>query len=325
MQWLSERWYRHSLLAMLLWPLSQLYRGIVFLRRMGYQTGLMQQKSLPVPVIIVGNINVGGTGKSPFVIWLTRHLHESGYRPGIISRGYGGAGPFPFAVQTTSQPQQCGDEPLMMHQHTGYPVVVDPDRFRAGQYLLANQPCDVIIADDGLQHYRLARDIEIVVIDGERMFGNNFLLPAGPLREPVDRLRTVDFLVCNSGNYPSAFRMDLKASTAINLLSGTHRSLSSFAEQPLHAVAGIGHPQRFFQMLKEAGLSFEEHSFADHHAYQPSDLTFSDSIPILMTEKDAVKCRSFATTNMWYLPIEADLPALLKDNICEKLRNLNHG
>ncbi|MCC5796948.1 MAG: tetraacyldisaccharide 4'-kinase [Methylophaga sp.] len=325
MQWLSERWYRRSLLAMLLWPLSQLYRGLLFLRRSGYQAGLIQQKSLPVPVIIVGNINVGGTGKSPFVIWLTRQLHESGYRPGIISRGYGGAGPFPFAVQTTSQPEQCGDEPLMIHQHTGYPVVVDPDRFRAGQYLLANQSCDVIIADDGLQHYRLARDIEIVVIDGERMFGNNFLLPAGPLREPVDRLRTVDFLVCNSGNYPSAFRMDLKASTAINLLSGAHKPLTSFAEQPLHAVAGIGHPQRFFQMLREAGLSFEEHSFADHHAYQPSDLTFSDSSPILMTEKDAVKCRSFATTNMWYLPIEADLPALLKDNICEKLRNLNHG
>lgn len=325
MQWLSERWYRRSLLARLLSPLSLLYRTVIFLRRMSYQTGLLQQKTLPVPVIIVGNITVGGTGKSPLVIWLAKQLHMAGYSPGIISRGYGGSGPFPFAVETSSQAEQCGDEPLMIHQHSGYPVVVDPDRYRAGQYLLAHQPCDVIIADDGLQHYRLARDMEIVVIDGKRMFGNNFLLPAGPLREPINRLKTADFLVCNSGDYPDAFRMDLKASSAINLLSGESKSLSSFTEQPLHAVAGIGHPQRFFQTLKEAGLSFDEHTFADHHTYQPTDLSFSVARPILITEKDAVKCRSFASADMWYLPVEAELPMQLKDTICEKLRNLNHG
>ncbi len=325
MQWLSERWYRRSLLARLLWPLSLLYRSVIFLRRISFQTGLMQQKTLPVPVIIVGNITVGGAGKSPLVIWLAKQLHMAGYSPGIISRGYGGSGPFPFAVQVTSQAEQCGDEPLMIHQHSGYPVVVDPDRCRAGQYLLAQHPCDVIIADDGLQHYRLARDIEIVVIDGARTFGNHLLLPAGPLREPIDRLKTVDFLVCNSGDYPEAFRMDLNASIAINLLSDASKSLSSFTEQPLHAVAGIGHPQRFFQMLKAAGLSFDEHAFADHHTYQPADLTFSDTRPILMTEKDAVKCRSFASADMWYVPVEAELPMLLKDTICEKLRNLNHG
>lgn len=320
--WLTSRWYRPSVLSLLLRPLSWLYRGITALRYQGYRYGVFKQSALPVPVIVVGNITVGGSGKTPFVIWLTHYLQQQGWRPGIISRGYGGnAEYYPYTVKQHSKAEVAGDEPLLIHRRTQCPVVIAPDRVAAGKQLLDEFSCDVIITDDGLQHYRLQRDIEIVIIDAKRGLGNQTCLPAGPLREPKARLQSVDFVVYHGKQHETQLSMQLSIQQAILLIApNTSKPLQSFCSGPVHAVAGIGHPQRFFEQLQQLGLTIIPHAFADHHAYTAADLQFDEPYPILMTEKDAVKCQSFATADMWSVPADAIVSPSLGPQIEQKLR-----
>ena len=305
-RWLAKTWYQPHPVRWFLSPLSGLYRLICATRRIAYRSGILSSYRPAVPVIVVGNINVGGTGKTPAVIYLAELLKEAGYHPGIISRGYGGSTlAAPLAVTTDSNPAIVGDEPLLIARRTLCPLVVFPCRADAVKVLLSKHNCDVIITDDGLQHYALVRDIEIVVIDGTRQFGNGYCIPAGPLREPISRLNHVDFILDN-GTARHGYAMQFKSDTLVNLADNTLRkSLSYFIGKPCHAIAGIGNPQRFFDQLKASKLNCTTHSFGDHHAYTDHDLNFGDNMPIIMTEKDAVKCQVFARDNMWYLPIHA--------------------
>jgi len=328
MKWLINSWYQPQPIRWLLSPLSALYRCIISIRHYGYRSGLLTQTSLAVPVIIVGNISVGGTGKTPTVIWLAKQLQQAGFRPGIISRGYGGQSEYyPLEVKSDSQASQVGDEPLLIHRQTACPMVVGPDRVAAGKMLLNTTDCNIVISDDGLQHYALQRDIEIVVVDSQRLFGNEYCLPAGPLREPLSRLHCVDFIIHNGGHESAQFTMSLIQGDAINLCDPKlSKSLASFQQQKLHAIAGIGNPQRFFQQLVGHGLTIESHAFADHHAFNADDLQFNDDQPILMTEKDAVKCQQFANKNMWYIPINAAISGKLSQKLLHTLAGLtSHG
>jgi tetraacyldisaccharide 4'-kinase len=321
MKWLTDSWYEYRATRFILLPFSILYQLAVGFRRLAYHLKILKQHHLDVPVIIVGNISVGGTGKTPAVIWLAIQLKQAGYRPGIISRGYGGhADHYPQEVKPTSDPKLVGDEPVIISQQTSCPMAVSPKRFDAAQFLLQNHDCNVIISDDGLQHYALARDIEIVVVDGIRLFGNRYCLPAGPLREPIIRLRTVDFVIINGGNNTSQYVMTLTPGNVINVAdSAVQKSLDSFKGETVHAVAGIGHPERFFDYLSDSGLTVEPHHFIDHHYFKAIDLHFGDDQPILMTEKDAIKCRAFATDNMWYIPVRATVNNDLEQHILTKL------
>ncbi|MFT7413454.1 MAG: tetraacyldisaccharide 4'-kinase [Methylophagaceae bacterium] len=324
LQWLINSWYQPQPIRWLLWPLSLIYQAVLQLRNRLFYLGLLKQRSLTVPVIIVGNITVGGTGKTPFVIWLAKQLQQAGYRPGIISRGYGGkAELYPQKVVADSDPTIVGDEPIIISRHTSCPMVVAPDRFAAGKILLQDYDCNIIISDDGLQHYALGRDIEIVIIDGKRQFGNQLCLPAGPLREPLSRLDRVDFIVENHGSSLADYTMVLTQLHAINLVDHTTpEPLSNFIGQSVHAVAGIGNPQRFFDQLSSQGLHVISHAFDDHHPFQSKDLNFNDNKPILMTEKDAVKCQPFANSNTWYIPIEATISGKLDQHILQKLAGI---
>lgn len=308
--WLQNLWYRQASPPGWLLPLEGLYKRAVELRRQAYREGRKQTERLPVPVIVVGNLTVGGTGKTPLTIWLAGFLKAHGFRPGIVSRGYGGtARPAPLAVTPHSDPREAGDEPLLIARRTGCPIYVFPKRAQAGRLLLAETDCDIVIADDGLQHYALARDIEIAVVDGTRGFGNGHCLPGGPLREPPERLQSVD-LVVYSGKAPEeGFGMVLEGAEAVNLADeALRRPLTRFAGKPLYALAGIGNPDRFFGHLRNFGLDFDPRAFPDHHAFRKEDLLFAGSTPLLMTEKDAVKCRAFAGPEHWYVPVEARLP-----------------
>lgn len=328
MKWLIDSWYKPHPIRWLLWPLSILYRAVMAGRKLLYSAGLLKQHHLAVPVIVVGNITVGGTGKTPFVIWLAKQLLEAGFKPGIISRGYGGeAESYPHLVTPQSNPVIVGDEPIIISRHTGCPMAVAPNRVAAGQLLLQQHDCDIIISDDGLQHYALGRDIEIVIIDGQRQLGNQYCLPAGPLREPVSRLYEIDFFVHNGAHPSAAFVMNLTQGLAINLHDNKlKQDLNTFAHQPIHAVAGIGNPQRFFDQLNEQGLNITVHPFADHYPFQAKDLQFNDDKPILMTEKDAVKCQVFANKNMWYVPVDASINGKLDQLILHKLAGITpHG
>lgn len=327
-QWLINSWYKPHPIRWLLSPLSALYRTIIWLRRHCYSIGIFKQQRLVVPVIIVGNVSVGGTGKTPFVIWLAKQLQQAGFRPGIISRGYGGhTDKYPQRVESSSNPAIVGDEPIIIHRHTQCPMAVAPDRFSAGKMLLQQSDCNIIIADDGLQHYALARDIEIVIVDGDRLFGNKYCLPAGPLREPLSRLEQVDFIVHNGGKSSAQFQMNLSQIPAINLLEPTiHKNITDFVDQPVHAVAGIGNPDRFFKQLIKQGLNIIPHPFNDHHIFQSNDISFNDSNPILMTEKDAVKCQHFVNKNMWAVPIEATISGKLDQQLLQTIAGLpTHG
>ena len=328
MQWLINSWYQPQPIRWLLWPISLLYQAVLQLKKGLFHLGILKQRYLPVPVIIVGNITVGGTGKTPFVIWLAKQLQQAGYHPGIISRGYGGkAESYPQKVMPSSDPAIVGDEPIIISRHTLCPMVVAPDRFAAGKMLLRDYDCNIIIADDGLQHYALGRDIEIVIIDGQRRFGNQLCLPAGPLREPLSRLQHVDFIVESHGSGSADYTMTLFQLHAINLADPTKiQALSSFTGQSVHAIAGIGNPQQFFDQLSAHGLQVINHSFDDHHPFQPKDINFNDNKPILMTEKDAVKCQFFAGSNTWYIPIEATISGKLSQHILQKLAGITpHG
>ncbi|MDO7596610.1 MAG: tetraacyldisaccharide 4'-kinase [Pseudomonadota bacterium] len=327
-QWLINSWYQRQPVRWLLWPLSLIYQAVLKLRRELFRLDILKQRFLPVPVIIVGNITIGGTGKTPFVIWLAKQLQQAGYRPGIISRGYGGkAEYYPQKVMSDSDPSIVGDEPIIISRHTLCPMVVAPDRLAAGMMLLRDYDCNIIIADDGLQHYALGRDIEIVIIDGQRQFGNQLCLPAGPLREPLSRLQNVDFIIENHGSGSANYTMTLSQLHAINLADPTKiLALTTFTGKSVHAIAGIGNPQRFFDQLSSHGLLVISHAFDDHHRFQTNDLDFNDNKPILMTEKDAVKCQKFANSNTWYIPIEASISGKLDQHILQKLAGItSHG
>ncbi len=303
---LETHWQRPSLLSTLLLPLSGLYCAVTGARRFGYRRGWLKRKRLSVPVIVVGNITVGGTGKTPLVLWLAAFLRNAGFHPGIVTRGYGGrTKQWPCLVQAGSDPDEVGDEPVLLARNSGAPVAAGPDRAAAGRLLLQHHRCDVVLSDDGLQHYRLARDIEIAVIDGARRFGNGRCLPAGPLREPVSRLKTVDIRITNGMPAVDELGMQLVPSGFRELISGRVQAQPPAVGGPWHAVAGIGHPARFFDQLRALGLDIVEHAFADHHRFCPQDLAFGRDAGVLMTEKDAVKCQRFARPGWWAAMVEA--------------------
>lgn len=302
-------WYGRRPIALAFIPLSWLFALIIKVRKLMYTHGWKTSTRVSVPVIIVGNITVGGTGKTPLVIWLAQLLEKAGYKPGIISRGYGGiASSWPQQAREDSDSRVVGDEAKILARRAGCAVAVGPDRAKSAQALIDHHGCNVIVSDDGLQHYAIERDVEIAIVDGERRYGNNYLLPAGPLRESVERLKDVDLVVCNglasSGEYP----LKVEGKVAVNVLNETKtKPLDEFKGQTVHAVAGLGNPSRFFSHLKKFAVSFEPHVFPDHYQYTQSDITFDDDKLVMMTEKDAVKCTQIATENCWYVPIRAQM------------------
>lgn len=312
-------WYSGTRLNLLLAPLSGLFAVASKLRRSLYRRGVLRSHRVAVPVVVVGNISVGGTGKTPVTLWLATELRRRGFNPGIASRGYGGiAGKTPVQVNAGSDPAIVGDEPLLMAQRGKLPVVVHPDRAAAARELV-RLGADVVIADDGLQHYRLHRDYEIAVMDAERGHGNGWLLPAGPLREPPARLREVDRLLLQTrsraARWPDSKECPTANASSFHLairdcrrVRGTgQRSLVQFRGNPVHAVAGIGNPERFFSSLEDAGLEVIRHSFPDHAQFKASDVAFDDSLDVIMTEKDAVKCREFASDKHWFAPVDVEV------------------
>ncbi|MGH8453800.1 MAG: tetraacyldisaccharide 4'-kinase [Nevskiales bacterium] len=304
---LDSLWYGPHPARWLLWPLSLMYETAIALRRWLYRHGWMRSERLSVPVIVVGNITVGGTGKTPLVIWLVEQLRARGWRPGIVSRGYGGGSTrWPCEVNASSDPGEVGDEPVLLAQRLSCPIMVGPRRVDAARQLLARHDINIIVSDDGLQHYAMQRDIEIAVVDGQRGLGNGLLLPAGPLRESESRLREVQLVVTN-GAEGKGLRMDLAPDAFVRLDGAESLPATAFAGRSVHALAGIGHPERFFDGLRAAGLRVLPHSFPDHYRFKTEDITFPDNIDVVMTEKDAVKCRGFAGPRHWYLAVQARL------------------
>lgn len=303
----NEVWYGRHALKWALWPASLAFRLAAHLRCELYRRGRLTSIDVGVPVVVVGNISVGGTGKTPCVIWLVRELKRRGLRVGIVTRGYGGAHrQWPVRVRPDSSPQAFGDEPVLLAQRTACKVAAGPDRVEAARLLLADGPLDVIVSDDGLQHYRLARTFEIVIVDGVRGLGNGLCLPAGPLREPVDRLEDADAVLVNSGPWGHAgvIRAELTPTRLYNLVSGESRPPRSFGNAAVHAVAGIGHPERFFATLRALGLEVDERPLADHAELRAKDLLFADGNPVMITEKDAVKCGTLAHERVWCVVAE---------------------
>ncbi|MDR0563860.1 MAG: tetraacyldisaccharide 4'-kinase [Azoarcus sp.] len=325
--WRRRTWHAVSLL-----PASALFSGLAALRRQLYRSGVLRRERLPVPVIVVGNIAVGGSGKTPAVLWLVEELRKNGRHPGIVSRGYGGQaerGSESHLVKPDSAPDFCGDEPVLLARTAGCPVAIGRNRPAAARTLLAAHPeCDVIVSDDGMQHYRLDRTAEIAVVD-EAALGNLLLLPSGPLREPLARLSRVDLILAHGELSPRLRRAAGTVPIAAMRLAGKRfRSLAhpgetcgaeAFAGKRVHALAGIGQPQRFFNQLAAMGLDVVPHPFLDHHRYTASDLNFAPGEPKLMTSKDAVKCASFAPPDVWELPVRAIIDAGAIAPILEKL------
>ena len=327
MHWLQQHWYRITPLHLILFPISLVFRVLVALRRELYHNGIMTSHQLLLPVIVVGNISVGGTGKTPLTLALAQQLIERGWHPLIISRGYGRSLSRAQQVNLSSPPAQVGDEPLLMAQRDICPVWVGADRVATARAALQIHPqCDVVLCDDGLQHYRLQRDAEIAVIDGARGFGNGLMLPAGPLREPVSRLQTVDAVVVNGNNAPAGqYAMRLTGAIFYNLLNpGQTATPADFQKSNNHAVAGIGHPQRYFQHLETLGVPFTPHAFPDHHPYRAAELSFADCDAILVTEKDAVKCAAFADARYWVLRVDAQIDPALIDHLLRKITPHGH-
>jgi tetraacyldisaccharide 4'-kinase len=327
-RWLQREWFQRRLTPAL-WLLLPLLLpvNLLFVAVAGWRRRTTRAVRLPVPVVVVGNIIVGGAGKTPLTLWLAKQLRARGWRPGIISRGYGAVATLPRQVTPVSQSQDVGDEPLLLARRSHVPVWVGRDRAAAGAALLAAHPeINVLLCDDGLQHYRLARDVELAVFD-RRGAGNGWRLPLGPLREPLARLSSVDAVVGNdfaaeslAGTRP-AFAMRLQAGDFRRLDDPARRSQAAdMRGKNLHALAGIGDPQRFFTTLSGLGLDFVAHPFPDHHAYSAEDLALGDDAVLLMTEKDAVKCAGLTTGEAWVLPVEAELSPALTDLIVEKLR-----
>jgi tetraacyldisaccharide 4'-kinase len=327
-KFIQNAWRRKdAFFYIILVPLSWLFALITALRRKLYQFGILKSTALPVPVIIIGNINVGGSGKTPAVIWLANQLKQQGYKPAVISRGYGGNATQATSVTPASLPSIVGDEPVLIASRCGCPVWVGANRVDAATELLkARSDCNVIISDDGLQHYRLKRDFEIVVVDAETGKNNARLLPAGPLREPLSRLDKVDAIVCNGETCNSektrtaAYQMQLVGEKFYNLADANlTASAADFKQKKVTALAGIGKPERFFEHLRKQGLTFASLSFADHYAFTAQDLAKIDGDAIIMTEKDAVKCKVFTRKNCWVLPVEASIDEALMPLILNKL------
>ncbi|GGO80369.1 tetraacyldisaccharide 4'-kinase [Marinobacterium nitratireducens] len=321
---LVRAWYRGSAWLRLLRPLEWLFRALARRRRRGFEQHPERVWQPPVPLIVVGNITVGGTGKTPLVLYLVDWARRRGLRPGVVSRGYGARPPTrPFVVRPDGDAGECGDEPLLIAGRSNCPLVIDPDRAAAARFLLEHFDCDLIISDDGLQHYALGRDVEILVLDSERGLGNGRCLPEGPLREPPQRIGEVDLVVVNGGGEfcpDGAHRMQLTPSELVSLRDGKRCAAVDWTGgRRVHAVAGIGNPQRFFETLRQLGFDPVPHSFADHHAFGEQDLVFDERLPLIMTEKDAVKCRHLAPPDSWYLPVEAKLTPEFESALASKL------
>lgn len=307
---LQQAWYEgHPALA-LLGPLEAIYRRVVIAKRNRFLKGTADSYRASVPVVVVGNITVGGTGKTPLILWLIDHCRSRGLSVGVVSRGYGATPPsYPWRVAPEQSAAEAGDEPLLISQRTGVPLVIDPDRSRAVREMLKHEAVDLILSDDGLQHYRLARDLELVLIDAARGLGNGRCLPAGPLREPVERLEAVDAVLFNgaSEDMVTGYAFALKPSRLIELVSNQSWPLDYYPPgQQLHAIAGIGNPQRFFTTLEALHWRPVPHPFADHARYSLEQLRFSPELPLVMTEKDAVKCRAFAQPGWSYLQVKVE-------------------
>ena len=320
-----KHWSRRGAVAWLLWPASLVFGVVALVRRFLYRIKILSSEHPGIPVIVVGNLTAGGSGKTPLVLWIAQLLKEHKWKPGIVSRGYGGSAQGPAAADIASDPAEVGDEPILLARRSGCPVWVAPERNAACRALRAQHPeCDVIVTDDGLQHYALARDIEICVVDG-RGWGNGFLLPAGPLREPRSRLRSVDAVVLHQapgwkGSEVPGFEMRLDGEILVRITDAHEvRPAKSFAGEKVHAVAGIGDPRRFFLQLARFGLKIVPHPFPDHHPFVAADLDFGDQAPVVMTEKDAVKCRRLAKPNHWVFPVSASLDPAFERWLVEKL------
>ncbi|MEM9243835.1 MAG: tetraacyldisaccharide 4'-kinase [Pseudomonadota bacterium] len=321
---LIRHWYQHrlTLLTLILLPFSYLFIAIVYLRQRLYAWGLLKTSRFPVPIIVVGNITVGGTGKTPLVIYLVQQLQKMGHRPAIVSRGYGGSAKTTLLVNADTDPRHCGDEPALMARRLHCPIVIGASRVQAVKKLLENVPtCTIIISDDGLQHYALARAIEIALIDGQRQLGNRRCLPAGPLRELPARLKQVDFVVTNG---KSAHHFDHDATMRLQADHHLHhvndqpkKPCGDIRAKTVHAIAAIANPQRFFDTLRQLGFTIIAHSFPDHYFFKKEDICFSDDKIVIMTEKDAVKCRRFADQRHYYLPVNADFD----NDFCQMILN----
>ncbi len=353
--WLLRFWYQqNNPLRYFLYPFHLLFHFFIYMRRSFYQWGFFQSKKVNCPVIIIGNITVGGTGKSPLVIHLAELMTKAGFQVGILSRGYGGQSEtYPLEVMNDSLPTVVGDEPVMIKAQTQARLVVDPKRARGAEYLVEQCGCNLIICDDGLQHYALQRDIELLVVDGQRRLGNGLLMPFGPLREPRNRVKDMDGVVVNvpvsglttgnsirsSFNHKHLFSMELESSCFVSLNDTENKQdLMKFvaycqkSNKTVHSIAGIGNPQRFFDQLQGLGLESIHHTFNDHHSYSTDDFTALDGI-IIMTEKDAVKCRQLKFANdgvkevvkedIWYLKVTANVTPSL-NNYCIKLLNQHY-
>lgn len=302
---LTKHWQSVTWLSLLLWPLGLIFCALVWVRRRCYRLGILQQHELAAPVIIIGNITVGGTGKTPLVIWMAQYLQRNGYSPGVIVRGYRGTSrQWPQLVTKDSDAEQVGDEAVLLAWRCTCPVAAGPDRVAAARMLIENNGCNVIISDDGLQHYALPRAIEIAVVDGIRRQGNGFCLPAGPLREPVRRLQAVDICITNGLPQKNEHSMTVRPERIYRLMEPD--AGKDFIYKRAHAVAGIGNPTRFFSQLETLGIDPIKHVFPDHHQFSKNELVFNDEEPVIMTEKDAVKCRSWAGNQLWVLPIAVE-------------------
>lgn len=304
---LIASWYGQRKSFGWLAPLAKLYAKQALKRREDYLSGKKTAYKAPVPVIVVGNITVGGTGKTPMILWLIDYLRARGLTVGVVSRGYGAKPPsFPWRVTAEQTAKETGDEPLLIVKRSQVPLVIAPNRADAVKHLLATEKIDIILCDDGLQHYQLARDLELVMIDAARGLGNGYCLPLGPLREPATRLQTVDAIIYNGAEQDrdDGYAMQLQPTQLINVATGEQQTLDYFQQgQQLHAVAAIGNPQRFFNTVQGLGWQVIPHPFKDHAVFDQASLTFAEPYPVIMTEKDAVKCQGFAQPNWWYLKV----------------------
>ena len=328
-QWIHRVWYDGGSGYQVLLPLSGIYWLLMRLRRLMYFCGFFQTTNVGVPVIVVGNITAGGTGKTPTSIWLAKSLKERGFRPGIVSRGYGGSkSSSPMRVDAASDPAVVGDEPVLLAKRSACPVAVDRDRARAAG-MLVKDGADLIIADDGLQHRRLERSYEICVIDGRRWLGNRLILPAGPLRETASRLSEVDQILVNgrirdestTATEQNAIEFELVATEVCRLNGSLVRPIARFADKTVHAVAAIGNPARFFDLLRSHGMQVIEHAYPDHFPINPGNLNFADEFDILMTEKDAVKLGTKLGDRFWYVPVELQMDPVLAGPWLEQIES----
>jgi tetraacyldisaccharide 4'-kinase len=320
--WLERRWYGAQAPEAPLRAVAALFGLLVRRRRAQALATAARQPRVALPTLVVGNLAIGGAGKTPLTLALVEALRARGWRPGVVSRGYGGRAPGPERVLPDSDPARVGDEPCLLARRSGVPVAIARRRTAAARLLADAHEVDLLIADDGLQHYALARDLEIAVIDGRRRYGNGLLLPAGPLREPTARAQACDFRVVNGGQVEGdEVPMRLELQRAIALDRGSEVDLAQFAGRRVHAVAGIGDPERFFVALRGQGIDVVPHPFPDHHAFRARDLQFSESLPLLMTEKDAIKCGRFAAPERYFVPVEARLPEPFFDAVHARLRD----